>query len=339
METATRDYRGVTTKQIVAEMLTENTGKHFLDSGGAYGRNWQRNQGVDFDQRPAASARFDYCPRPGQPRGEAGKVSIAADVDLYHWMVSNLEFDAEMQERLDAFAEENPSLNWLQLADEFAETYADDLSPAHEPRTHNTYNDPDYCHLSQTVQYIELYAESDYAPSHLILSVHGGCDVRGGYSAPKCFKVEDSDTWYERTHISGVAAGDNTWWWQSWCETEPGSLNECTLDLPAIPCYDLEQALEAHADESLTALKAQAERDKLAIRETTLASDPVKLAEAESLMAVTANQIAGELRDAAVTNLAQDHEWFILCDSGKAWLFSQDDTGFEDGRAMSVFVD
>ena len=32
------------TKQLIYKMLTQNTGAHFLDSGGAYGRNWERNQ-------------------------------------------------------------------------------------------------------------------------------------------------------------------------------------------------------------------------------------------------------------------------------------------------------
>jgi hypothetical protein len=32
------------TEKIIYKMLTENTGEHFLDSGGAYGRHWQRNQ-------------------------------------------------------------------------------------------------------------------------------------------------------------------------------------------------------------------------------------------------------------------------------------------------------
>lgn len=35
-----------TMDNLICEMLTENTGKHFLDSGGANGRNWQRNQGL-----------------------------------------------------------------------------------------------------------------------------------------------------------------------------------------------------------------------------------------------------------------------------------------------------
>ena len=32
------------TKELIYQMLTENTGSHFLDSGGAGNRHWQRNQ-------------------------------------------------------------------------------------------------------------------------------------------------------------------------------------------------------------------------------------------------------------------------------------------------------
>ena len=38
-----------TIEQTIFEMITENTGSHMLDSGGAYGRNWQRNQGKTID--------------------------------------------------------------------------------------------------------------------------------------------------------------------------------------------------------------------------------------------------------------------------------------------------
>ena len=38
---------------IVSEMLKENTGTHFLDSGGSYGRSWQRNQKRDFEKEEA----------------------------------------------------------------------------------------------------------------------------------------------------------------------------------------------------------------------------------------------------------------------------------------------
>ena len=32
------------TQELIYEMLTESTGKHFLDSGGDNSRHWQRNQ-------------------------------------------------------------------------------------------------------------------------------------------------------------------------------------------------------------------------------------------------------------------------------------------------------
>ena len=34
---------------LIKSMLLENTGKHFLDSGGTNGRHHQRNQGVIFE--------------------------------------------------------------------------------------------------------------------------------------------------------------------------------------------------------------------------------------------------------------------------------------------------
>ena len=43
-------------KQVVYSMITENTGRHMLDSGGAYGRHWERNQKLsldDFESLPA----------------------------------------------------------------------------------------------------------------------------------------------------------------------------------------------------------------------------------------------------------------------------------------------
>jgi len=38
------------TKELISKMLKEPTGVSYLDSGSAYGRNWQRNKTVDFEQ-------------------------------------------------------------------------------------------------------------------------------------------------------------------------------------------------------------------------------------------------------------------------------------------------
>ena len=51
----------LTLEQTIAAMLTENTGTHMLDSGGANGRAWQRNIGKtvdDFRAMPSATAEI-----------------------------------------------------------------------------------------------------------------------------------------------------------------------------------------------------------------------------------------------------------------------------------------
>ncbi len=42
----------------IAEMMTENTGTHFLDSGGESGRFWQRNQGKDFKKEQPSTYKI-----------------------------------------------------------------------------------------------------------------------------------------------------------------------------------------------------------------------------------------------------------------------------------------
>ena len=49
-------------EDMIHEKLTENTGKHFLDSGGTNNRNWQRNQEKtlqDFINEP--EQKFEVC--------------------------------------------------------------------------------------------------------------------------------------------------------------------------------------------------------------------------------------------------------------------------------------
>src|SRR5690606_23393942 len=46
------------TEEVLASMLKENTGTHMLDSGGAYGRHWQRNQGRDFEAEKETELKF-----------------------------------------------------------------------------------------------------------------------------------------------------------------------------------------------------------------------------------------------------------------------------------------
>jgi hypothetical protein len=174
-------------------MLRENTGTHFLDSGGTpkhdkhgncvgsdhgYGRHWERNQHRDFENEPATILSFKY--------------GIEVTHSVYHWLLERLEYDDEMQDRFLEFVEDRDDTYWLQDMEEFPEWLRErghevtGLYGDGDPFTVNTYNGEDL--LSQTLQY--LYFELDGDP-YVLLQIHGGCDVRGGYTSPKAFRVLD----------------------------------------------------------------------------------------------------------------------------------------------------
>lgn len=219
------------TEQVVASMLVEPTGRHFLDSGGAYGRDWERNQGTTV-------ADWKAQPRAWISSGDFITVSV------FHYLTERLEYSPEWQARFDAFAERDDQQDnpWLATVEEFygeltgfteAEA-ARERAATPEQRYHgtwrkrepwNTYNS--YNHennLSQTIQWSELEVPeldelfdpvtrttvhlptveqiaADY-PHHtngfgtqqlVMLQIHGGADVRGGYTKPKAFILQDSD--------------------------------------------------------------------------------------------------------------------------------------------------
>lgn len=186
--------------ELAQVMLTENTGSSVVDSGGIYGRAWQRNQGRDFEAEPTTTVQFDTYR--GKLSGYRGTVS------LYHWLKLHFEPDDEMQAAIDRFAEENPNATWFDVAQKVAEN----LSTEREPGCTYTYNEPDNWDLSQDIQFWEIYAEDDYEPSHLIVMVHGGCDARWGFTKPYALKIKcDEYQWRDSARIDCIYAGDMRW--------------------------------------------------------------------------------------------------------------------------------
>ena len=157
------------TDRVLADMLTENTGSHMLDSGGAYGRNWERNQGRDVQS-------FIDAP-------EVNVNQYGIDLDLFHYLRQRIEFMPEIQAEFDEWAEleENKKSNWYTLMEEWCQNHNDG---DHVPSGFNSYNGE--CLLSQTIQGDFFTWNGEV---YLMLQIHGGCDVRGGYTAPKIFSV------------------------------------------------------------------------------------------------------------------------------------------------------
>jgi len=160
----------ITTADVIAAMLTENTGRSILDSGDAYGRHWQRNAGMtatDWDAAPSATIDRWGC------------VTVSA----YHYMSDRLTYHRDLDEQFQEFAqsEAREGTYYLQdMADWVAELTGDN-----DLRSWNTYNGEDL--LSQVLQGITFEYDGEH---YAILQTHNGADVRGGYSTPRVFRVD-----------------------------------------------------------------------------------------------------------------------------------------------------
>lgn len=188
------------TAKVLQAMLTENTGTHMLDSGGAYGRGWQRNAGRDFDAEPAATISV-----------REGYIDIRRST--YHFLVECLEFDEAMNDRFQAFnrkRDPGDQIPWLALMEEFAESIeARGIYGEGPPITANTYNHDSL--LDQIIQYV--YFEIDET-GYVLLQIHGGCDARGGYTAPKAFRcnIEHSPSLFDDATMTITCKSGHRWY-------------------------------------------------------------------------------------------------------------------------------
>lgn len=156
------------TNNIIYGMMTENTGIHMMDSGGGSGRGWQRNQKKsieDFMNAPAIC--MDFGPT----------------VSIFHFFAEHLTHDAEVQEIIDEIAEDNPRDSWFEIRQMFIEQMTEDHGWKFE-NTYNTYNFETI--LSQVFEGSEM--EDAEGERILIVMLHNGADVRGGYTKPYAFR-------------------------------------------------------------------------------------------------------------------------------------------------------
>ena len=164
-------------ERAIAKMLHENTGCAIGDNAGyCGGRNWERSRTVtDFRNTPEVIAHI----------GETAE-DVTTTQSLFHYLKGVLDVDDEtdaMQERFDAWCKENDECGMSAM-----EGFVEACDFPSEYGVMNTYND-EYNSLSQVIQYIIFDDEDENRL--VLLQIHGGADVRGGYTDPKVFKCSD----------------------------------------------------------------------------------------------------------------------------------------------------
>lgn len=173
------------TEAVLRSMFQENTGASFLDSGSAYGRNWQRMQNANFDKMQHSIEFHKW-------NADNEDIELEATINTFRYCVDQLDYAKEWDVMFQQFCnlEENAELNHLALPDAFLEYLGNceeeyeiaGIYGENEPFTVNTYNEE--TDLDQVLQYVGFTIDGE---DLVILSVHGGCDVRGGYTMPRIF--------------------------------------------------------------------------------------------------------------------------------------------------------
>ncbi len=155
----------------------ENTGQHFLDSGGHGGRNWERNQAKTletFTEAPEITIEDGYGNYPGY-----------VSVNTFQYLLKHLEATADSEHltsKFRAWVASQPEgeayyntpysvEEWLESIGAEPAGYSDNFS------VFNTYN---WENSLDSVLMGAVFKLNDV--TYTALSYHGGADVRGGYT-------------------------------------------------------------------------------------------------------------------------------------------------------------
>jgi hypothetical protein len=192
---------GLDAQQVISHQLGVNTGSHPLDSGGAYGRHWEQNQESPPAQEPEWDVRSGYVIH-----------------NVYHWMLQSFSRDDvtdAMEASLYAYGHEGAGegQSWLYTMQDWSDRFVEgtlsykDQAQSGLPdevleivyglgdrslgpvTTANTYNGGEWHTLSQCLQMALIGGPY---PDYALVQVHGGADIRGGYTAPRVYSVEGS---------------------------------------------------------------------------------------------------------------------------------------------------
>lgn len=189
----------MTTKiqNLIYSMLTESTGSALCDSGGDDGRHWQRNQKKtiqDFINEPECSLEtYEY---------RNGQWDLTPTISLFHKLTSSLDLD-DLCNEFNSMPVENWNSDYYGVSSEGFE-WLENLGFKAIGEAYNSYNGDSI--LSQVVQGQQLEFNGD---DYVLLQIHNGCDVRGGYTDAKLFKLDTDNVMFSEYCFFSYGDGDD----------------------------------------------------------------------------------------------------------------------------------
>lgn len=191
-------------EDLLLEQFKTNTGTHFLDSGGESGRRWQQNATktfADFMSQPAVTVEGLEDLKPG-----ATTEDIWLSVDTFQYMLDTLELDSLCREFNSRPVSDWDSEAAYGLSSDGEQFLTDQGLEIQKPW--NSYNYDS--NLDYTLQGAGLIFEgqSNFEhPEYVLLQIHLGADVRGGYTDAKLYKLQDGKFLDANPRVYGTIDG------------------------------------------------------------------------------------------------------------------------------------
>lgn len=227
----------VNTLRVIAAMTVESTGTHMLDSGMSTGRAWQRARleagakGINLDDADqlvhAIFGEVDQWGRWSSPAAAWGYSCEYVNVSASH-VLSMLKYDHRIDRVFHDWATRGDQADeaWLETMTRWAEKMgAGEDRNGSGVESVNTYNYE--TNLDTTLQWVTYLAGN--GDRVLLIQRHNGADVRGGYTAPRAFTIDEhDDEGYWRFLDAGTSYG-------VYCAGDDDS------PVPASPIYDRDE--------------------------------------------------------------------------------------------------
>lgn len=158
-------------ENVILGLFTQEIGKSFLDSGSAYGYAYERNRERDLLNEPLVLV-------------DGGLLTI----NTAKFLIEELELSQDDVCHSINKVLRKQNIHWVsEIDEEFIEDYIEDSDKEITLMGDliNTYNHESHFDTVLIYRYIIVNGEF-----YILLQVHGGADVRGGYTDVICFKTD-----------------------------------------------------------------------------------------------------------------------------------------------------
>jgi len=185
---------------------------HMLDSGDYYGRQYQANRFKNYAAAPPVSYEFDYT----REDRAITTADIIYSVSLYHYLKETCGFDA-ITDAVNEFVESNPDDEGL-----FDAQVGGGFNVYNECNTVLSSIDNIFLCVAGTFSgTIPDYESDSKERVYASISVHGGCDPRGGFQEGKLVALKVP-------YFVFTSGAEVSMRWDEWDSSEDGYRN--TID-------------------------------------------------------------------------------------------------------------